>query len=263
MGDFAVSSNGCGVELPAGEHCVITVGFNPTAAGNRSGILTITDGIGVQEVRLSGTGIFGPLVAFPSAYQINTAVDVVSPPFAVTITNTGNKTLNISQISLTNGPGFDFGAITCFKPIAPLGNCTVNVTYSGYSYGFDYATLTLKDNAAGSPQSFGLMGNAIGGGLIFTSVALRFGQQSVGTSSAPQQVTLINGTGADVTLDSIKATGNFSQTSTCGATLAAGAYCYINVKFKPISSGIKQGGITVTDSASGSPLVLQLLGTGN
>jgi Beta-propeller repeat len=262
-GDFNVSSNGCGADLPAGDHCVITVGFNPTAPGSRSGILTITDGIGVQEVRLSGAGVFGPLVAFPSAYQVNTAVGIISPPFAVTITNTGNKTLNISQISLMNDSGFDFGAITCFKPIAPLDSCTVNVTYSAFGVGYGYAALTLTDNASGSPHSFGLMGNAIGGGLIFTSVALRFGQQSVGTSSAPQQLTLINGTGADVTLNSIKAAGNFSQTSTCGATLAAGAYCYINVKFKPISSGIKQGGITVTDSASGSPLVVPLLGTGN
>ena len=36
-GDFAVASNGCGSELPAGDHCVIAVGFNPSIPGKRTG----------------------------------------------------------------------------------------------------------------------------------------------------------------------------------------------------------------------------------
>jgi hypothetical protein len=151
-GDFAVSNDGCGAELLTGAHCVIAIGFKPSMSGIRNGILTITNGTGIQQVRLSGTGVSGPLIAFSSAYEINTAAGVTSPPFPVTITNTGNKTLNITQFSLTNGPAFNFGSTNCFSPIPPLGSCTVNVTFGGsYGFGQAYATLTFTDNASGSP----------------------------------------------------------------------------------------------------------------
>lgn len=262
-GDFAVSSNSCGSELSAGTHCSIAVNFTPTASGNRSGTLTVTDGAGVQTVRLSGVGISGPFVSFSSAYQVNTALGVTSPPFPVVLTNTGSQTLIISQITLTNGPGFNFyGNTNCLKPVPALGSCTVKVTFDSL-FGNNYATLSFTDNASGSPQSFGLTGNVVGSGLTFTSMSLRFGEQLIHTSSAPQRVALINGTGADVTINSIKGSGAFVQSHTCGTTLAAGAYCYVNVTFKPTSLGIKQGTVSVSSGASGSPLVLPLIGTGD
>jgi len=84
----------------------------------------------------------------------------------------------------------------------------------------------------------------------------------VGTSSAAQKISLLNGTGTGLSMSSIQSSANFKQNNTCGVTLAAGAFCYINVSFNPTSIGIKQGRITVVDTASGSPHVLPLLGTG-
>jgi hypothetical protein len=183
----------------------------------------------------------------------------------VTITNSGNKTLNITEVSLSNGPAFNFsGPTNCFTPVPPLGTCTIDVIFNAsYGFGQTYATLSFTDNASGSPHSFGLIGNVLGGGLIFTTAGLRFGEQSVGITGAPQQATLINGTASGVTINSIKSVGNFVQNHTCGPTLAVGAYCYVNVSFKPSSLGIKQGSISVTSSASPSPQVLPLLGTGD
>lgn len=263
-GDFALSSDRCGTELPVGAHCILGVSFKPSTDGNRTGTLTLTNGKGVQKVSLSGAGVSGPFLAFPSAYQINTAAGVISPPFPVTIANNGTAILNISQISLTNGPGFNFvGSTNCLKPVAPQATCTIDVTFSGSYSGQSYAILSFTDNAPGSPQSFGLAGNVIGSGLVLTSTGMRFGEQSVGTTSSAQQVTLLNGTASALTIGSIKTVGNFSQSHTCGSTLAAGAYCYIKATFKPTSTGIKQGSLVVSSSASGSPQALPLLGTGN
>ena len=259
-GDFLVSSNSCGAQLAAGAHCVVSVAFTPQLTGLRTGLLTITDAMGVQNVKLSGKGASAAIVTFSTANQINTAYGVTSPPFPVTLTNAGTKTLNITQMSLT-GTGFGFGPSTnCFNPIAPLASCTVSLTYTGY--GQDSGFLSFSDNGLGNPQYFGVTGNVTGNGLAFTSAGLRFGQQPVGTSST-QQVALINGTASTVTINSIKGSGNFTQTHTCRSTLAVGAYCYVNVTFKPTSVGIKQGTITVSSNASGSPLVLPVLGTGD
>jgi hypothetical protein len=262
-GDFTANS-GCGGQVLAGAVCTIVMEFKPATTGSRTGKLTITDGQGVQNVALAGIGVSGPFVGFSAASQINTAANTVSPPFPITVTNTGNTTLNVTQLSLTNGPAFNFGSTNCFIPIAPLSSCTVNVTLNGqFAFGQLYATLSFTDDAAGSPQSVGLTGNVIGQGLVFTVPALRFGQQAVGTKSTSQKVSLINGTGIALTISSVKASANFAQTNTCGTSLAAGAYCYVTVSFKPASIGIKQGSVTVVDSASGSPQVLPLIGTGN
>ena len=261
-GDFGASSN-CGAQILPGTHCAISVVFKPTVVGSRSGTLTLTDGIGVQNVRLSGIGISGPSVTFSSAKEIETAPNTVSPPFPITITNTGNTTLNVTQIGLTNGPSFGFSSAgNCFQGIAPQSSCIVNVTFTGYGFGPNYSIFSVVDNASGSPQSFLLFGNINVASLVFGVPGGKFSQQKVGMSSSAQKISLLNGTGAGLSISSIQSSGNFKQNNTCGVTLAAGAFCYINVTFNPTSIGIKQGGITVVDAASGSPHVLPLLGTG-
>ncbi|HTA24059.1 MAG TPA: FG-GAP-like repeat-containing protein [Terriglobales bacterium] len=58
-GDFA-ESNTCGNVVDANASCTISVTFTPTAFGARSGMLSITDAVGVQTVALTGTGAGSP-----------------------------------------------------------------------------------------------------------------------------------------------------------------------------------------------------------
>jgi hypothetical protein len=91
---------------------------------------------------------------------------------------------------------------------------------------------------------------------------LNFKTQAVGTTSGPQTVTLTNtGTGA-LKIASMKASAEFGVTSTCGASVAAGASCTISATFSPTKKGSVQGTITIIDSASTKPQVIELLGTG-
>ncbi|HEX8926484.1 MAG TPA: choice-of-anchor D domain-containing protein [Terriglobales bacterium] len=55
--DFAMT-NGCGASLAAGASCSIAVKFTPTAAGTRTGTITLTDNAsgGTQQIALTGTG---------------------------------------------------------------------------------------------------------------------------------------------------------------------------------------------------------------
>ena len=56
-GDFS-ETNGCGTTLPVGGACAISVTFIPTAAGNRTGLLSVADNAtgSPQTVKLSGVG---------------------------------------------------------------------------------------------------------------------------------------------------------------------------------------------------------------
>lgn len=88
----------------------------------------------------------------------------------------------------------------------------------------------------------------------------------VGTSSAPQPITVTNTGNATLTITKINLasgnTGDFSQTNTCGKTLAAGNSCTINVTFTPIKLGNFSTDVSITDNATGSPQLVPVSGTG-
>ena len=92
---------------------------------------------------------------------------------------------------------------------------------------------------------------------------LNYKKQSVGTTSTPQTATLTNRGTTTLKISSMKTTGQFGMTSTCGASVAAGANCAISVTFSPKSKGAKSGTVTINDSASSKPMVIELSGTGS
>jgi hypothetical protein len=89
-----------------------------------------------------------------------------------------------------------------------------------------------------------------------------FGSQAVGTASAPEAFDLTNTGGAALAISSITASGDFSQTNNCGAGLASGGSCTINVTFTPSQTGARNGAITVSDNASPATQTASLTGTG-
>jgi hypothetical protein len=84
----------------------------------------------------------------------------------------------------------------------------------------------------------------------------------VGQSSAAQTVTVSNPGSTSASISQLSVSGPFSQTSTCGATLGAGASCTVSVTFAPTAAGAASGTLTVASSAPNSPLSVPLSGTG-
>lgn len=92
--------------------------------------------------------------------------------------------------------------------------------------------------------------------------SLSFGSIAQGNSSSAQSVTLTNSGTAALSITSIAASANFSETNNCGSNLAVGASCQVSVIFAPASAGAVAGSLTITDSAPGSPQTVNLSGTG-
>lgn len=91
---------------------------------------------------------------------------------------------------------------------------------------------------------------------------LSFGSVTVNTTSAAQVVTLTNTGTLSLSISSIVTTSPFANTTTCTGTLAAGSKCTISVTFHPTSAVASTGTTTLTDSAQGSPHVINLSGLG-
>jgi len=68
--------------------------------------------------------------------------------------------------------------------------------------------------------------------------SLSFAAQTVGSTSAAQAVALTNNQATALNISSIAASGDFAiaPTGTCGASLASGKSCTINVVFAPIDA---------------------------
>jgi len=85
-------------------------------------------------------------------------------------------------------------------------------------------------------------------------------------ATATPPITLSNNGGAPLTGIAITLGGtnaaNFAETTTCTATLAAGANCTISVSFTPTVVGPASAMLSIADNAVGSPQTIALNGTG-
>lgn len=66
-----------------------------------------------------------------------------------------------------------------------------------------------------------------------------------------------------ITLNGMLISGDFAQTNTCGASLAAQNSCTISVTFKPTATGRRTGNLLLRNNASNSPQIVTLSGKGN
>jgi hypothetical protein len=98
-------------------------------------------------------------------------------------------------------------------------------------------------------------------GMSVTSLA--FSDETVGTTSPAQSVSLLNSRTGTLNIVSIAASAGFAETHTCGSTLPPVASCTIGITFSPEASGVLTGTLSVTDNALDSPQNVALSGTGS
>ena len=140
---------------------------------------------------------------------------------------------------------------TCGATLAVTASCTITVKFAPTAAGARAASLSIADNAAGSPQLVAVSGTAAVPTADLSGTTLTFPDQTVNTSSATKTVTLTNNGTVPLTLNpAIAITGDFSQTNDCVSPVAASAHCTITVTFTPTATGARTGTITISDNAS-------------
>jgi hypothetical protein len=205
----------------------------------------------------------------------NQTVGNASALQTVTLTNSGNAALSINSIGLTGTNAGDFGqSSNCPaspSTLSPGATCTISVTFSPTAAGGRSASLSVTDNAPGSPQSAGLSGTgvALAPAVTLSPSSLTFSNQTVGTTSNTRMVTLTSSGTAPLSISNVGITGanagDFVQSSNCPtspSTLAPGQTCAISVSFSPTSAGSRTGNLSITDNTANSPESVALGGTG-
>jgi uncharacterized repeat protein (TIGR03803 family) len=263
--DFGQTNN-CPSSLPPNSSCQINVSFTPAATGNRSAAVSVTDNApgSPQSVPLTGVGVLPAVTFSPTNLNFGSqTVGASSSPLKTTLTNTGQGVLTIASIGIAGTNSNEFAQTNnCPASLSPNASCSISVTFTPTAVGNANASVTIADNAPGSPQTVPLAGIGVTG-ISFSPPIVTFPNQYVGTSGLPQTVTLNNTGDSVITITNVKASpSDFAPLSACGNSVVPGASCSIGVFFDPTTSGTRDGVLSVTDSASSSPQTVPLSGTG-
>lgn len=260
-------TNNCGSSVIAGGQCTIAVTFKPTRNGVRTGNLTITDNApnSPQTVALSGTAQTSPLAFVPQFLSFpNQLVGTTSVSQTVNVTYAGTTPLVITSLGLAGQNASDFSQTnTCGTGLPPGGSCTYTVTFTPSATWARESVIVMNDNAQGNLHLVGVSGNGVSGGVASLSPAtLTFGKQLSGTTSAAQSATLTNTGTAPLSIASLAAAGDFTQTNNCPSSLGIGSSCTVNVTFTPSYSGARPGWVTINLTDPASLATVTLTGTG-
>jgi Beta-propeller repeat/Abnormal spindle-like microcephaly-assoc'd, ASPM-SPD-2-Hydin len=272
-GDFSIS-NGCPIgtlqQGPLSNTCGVGVGFTPTATGARKATITITDNApgSPTTINLSGTGVAPTktLVVTPTTLVFDPQVTgTTSTQQFITVNNTGNFTVAFTNVTITTGFALSNG---CVGSLPPLSACSIGVTFTPTAAGKTTGTVTITDNATGSPQKVTLTGTGISTSqqIELSQTAVVFDAQTVSTASSPQTVYYSNQGNTTVTINTVTQTD--TEFSLSGSSCVAGtqvspqSLCTFRITFTPSATGTRSSTLTIADTATGSPRKITLSGVG-
>jgi len=278
---------------PASNHLIVT--YHRDASGNvtydswsLNGTTTLFSGatvpssfslgwtpLGIQVVnfQLNGSSTTSSTTAYLDQLNIyasaatltfpNTSVNFTSGPLQVVVLNTGSAPLSISAIAASN-PKYQTTDNCPRSPstLAVQASCRVNVTFVPTAPGPISSLLTITSDAPGPSQTANLQATGIQSVPHSSSTTIGFADTFVGSTTAPQTVTISNlGTGPILGMG-IGVSGDFADTTTCGSTLAVGDTCTISFTFTPTVAGNRTGSALITSTDGGPSVLINLGGVG-
>ena len=196
----------------------------------------------LQLISSSGSAVVGTQLTLTATLSPYSSGNLTTAAETITFSNNG---ASIGTATLTSG------VATLNITSLPVGSNSLTASYAGDT-NFSSASASAVSVVVTAPA---------GPTVTLSPTNLTFAQQTVGTTTAAQAVTLTNSGQVALALTSIAASGDFAENNSCGTSVAPGANCTIAVTFTPTVAGSRTGTLTVTDNAGGSPQTVALSGT--
>jgi hypothetical protein len=182
------------------------------------------------------------------------------------IKNTGILPLVITSATIT-GDDFSFASGTTLNigTINPGATFTTVLVFRATTTGLLTGTLTLQDNAPGSPHTLAISSQGFTGAGIQApdqDDGILLATPTIGNGVSVTETIISSGT-QSVTVTGVNVTGaGFSQSNTCGSGMNPGSTCDVQVTFNPTLAGSQSGTLLVSNTGFVSPLVIPLSGNG-
>ncbi len=203
------------------------------------------------------TGDGTPPTLSPTVYDFGTEpVGSTTGPQKFLWTNNTFFPVTVSSASVSGD--FAVSKNSC-SSVGVGGTCEIDVTFTPTALGARTGTLSVVANTG--TLTAALSGNGVSP-LTVSSSALTFGLVDLG-ASVSQTLSLSNNTGNALPLANPVASGDFTATTTCSASLPALSTCSITVVFTPSGTGPRTGTLNFAlASVVGSLVSSTLTGTG-
>jgi hypothetical protein len=250
-GDFIVQANTnggatCSGALAATASCFITLGFTPTATGDRAGMLTVTTSSGVVTAVLTGYGTSSSgLEISPSSLKFDAVPGSAATQQALTLTNAGASILNVGAITSSD---VSFTTASNCGTLTSGSTCSVTVSFVPGDAMISASlsilmTETVNGQSVSTSYTVPLAGDytAQDAGLEILPGNVNFGAAATGSIGGTREFTLNNLTASDLTITlQIPRQFPLAAAAPC-LTIAAGKRCTFSTSFVPIETGAATG----------------------
>jgi uncharacterized protein (TIGR03382 family) len=276
-GEFAIKGGTCkaGLALAPRATCTVSLGFTPTALGERSGMLRVTATPQASvTVALKGRGVSAPGALRLSASELEfegVRVGDQSSPKAITVQNVSPAAVQLAAPMIDGAGARDFAfATNCGASLAAGAACVINVRFAPAAGPARSAASLWVDAGSAGRAMVKLEGKSLpaqmqppgtqppAGSPLLPPTAdgrrklsastpmLSFDPVASGASSAALQAEWTNASGAPVTIAGMRVEGagfTLAADGCTGMTVPADGSCSVSVRFAPTATGEQQGRI--------------------
>ena len=161
---FSVTGVSFPMTISAGQQSTMNVVFSPKNVGGASGKLSLMNSASKSPavVTVSGTGVAStPTLSFSStSLDFGKVVVGKDSVLGITLTNTGNANVSISQVKIS-GAGITASGVPAGTILAPDQKATLNVSFAPTGAGSLSERIAVVSNAINSPAMISLSGSAV------------------------------------------------------------------------------------------------------
>jgi hypothetical protein len=263
---FSLSGLALPLTLAPGKSTAFTVTFTPTSGTSSSGSLMLVSNApnSPTTIPLSGAGSAQVLQLTPSTTSLSFGSLALnaSATQSVTLTNTGNAAVSISQVNVT-GSGFTLNGSAPLVTLSAGQAASFSVTFTPTVAGNATGSASVVSTAANSPLSISLSGVGVQPQISVVPGSVNFGTVTVGQTNS-QTITLSNPGSANLNVTQFAGPGTgFGLTGLAmPLTLAPGKSTTFTLSFTPTSGTSSSSSLTLISNAPNSPTTIPLSGTG-
>jgi hypothetical protein len=263
---FSLTGLALPLTLAPGKSTAFTVSFTPTSGTNSSSSLMLVSNAPTSPttIPLSGAGSAQVLQLTPSATSLSFGSQTLnaSTTQSVTLTNTGNSAVSISQVNVA-GTGFTLNGSAPLVTLSVGQAASFSVSFTPTVAGNATGSASVVSTAANSPLSISLAGVGVQPQISVVPGSVSFGTVTVGQTNS-QTITLSNPGTANLTVTQSAGPGTgFGLTGLAfPLTLAPGKSTTFTVSFTPTSGTNSSSSLTLVSNAPNSPTTIPLSGTG-
>ncbi len=234
--------------------------YTITFTDNYTGFISGSGGI---ICRKKPTTIAAPIIsASPNPLEFDFTFVGASAQQSLTIQNTGDAPLNVTNITSTN-PVFTVG-MTSFT-VQPGQSQNITVNFTPIAGGYVQGTLQIANNSAINPYPVVVNGTGMVPGpspIFIANPNPLYWNDTYIASQSQQTLTFFNAGTANLVITSANFSGPFETYNSFPITVAPGSIFEQVIHFKPFQLGLIEGSVTYSSNDPINPnLTVSLIGT--